>query len=86
MSVLLEHRGWFIKTYGETGRDVVAAIERINGAIAIYGFVRMATQMPRMVSDLKKGSQRMEGSCSRKKGSPAVRGKRREISTLVCKV
>jgi Holliday junction resolvase-like predicted endonuclease len=50
-SVLLEHRGWLIK---EFGRPLVEAIDRINSAIMIYGFVRMATQMPRLVADYRK--------------------------------
>jgi hypothetical protein len=53
-SVLLEHRGWLIK---EFGRPLVEAIDRINSAIMIYGFVRMATQMPRLVVDYKKAYQ-----------------------------
>jgi hypothetical protein len=53
-SVLLEHRGWLIK---EFGRPLVEAIDRINSAIMLYGFVRMATQMPRLVGDYRKAYQ-----------------------------
>ena len=53
-SVLIEHRGWLIKQFG---KPFVETIERINSAIMVYGFVRMATQMPRLVAGLKTSHQ-----------------------------
>jgi hypothetical protein len=55
-TVLLEHRGWFIREY-ESGEKIVNIIEIIDAAIKFYGFIRMATQMPRVVNDFQKAAQ-----------------------------
>lgn len=51
-SILLEHRGYLISEF-KYGKLLVESLERFDRAVAIYGFVRVATQMPRLVSDLK---------------------------------
>ena len=56
-TVLLEHRGWFLKEWGEPGQDIVDAIERVNSAVLLYGFIRLATQMPSVVRNLNKAAQ-----------------------------
>jgi hypothetical protein len=54
-SVISEHRGWFIQQYGESGRQFVEAVEMVNSAVALFGIIRVATSLPKLVSGLRQG-------------------------------
>ncbi|MFZ2162590.1 MAG: hypothetical protein WAW02_10265 [Sideroxyarcus sp.] len=63
-SVLIENRGWIIRM--KYGKQAVDIIEMINGAVMMYGFVRMATEMPRLVMNLKNARQNLQKAAREK--------------------
>jgi hypothetical protein len=54
-SVVSENRGWFIKRFGESGRRFVDAVELVNSAVAIFGLIRVAMSLPKLVGGLRDG-------------------------------
>lgn len=60
--VVRDHRGWFIKTFGEAGRDFVEAVEVAGALAGIYGLGRVAFSLPKVISNLRKVWRNWRGS------------------------
>jgi hypothetical protein len=63
-SAISENRGWFIRRFGEPGRQFVEAVETVNSAVAIFGIVRVAMSLPKLVSGLREGLRGLRRSAA----------------------
>lgn len=52
-SLLLEHRGWIIQTFGDEGRTFLYSLEVFNSVLALYGVARVAMAAPRLVDGVR---------------------------------
>ena len=52
-TVVREHRGWIIETFGDIGRALVEAMEVAESLAAVYGLGRVAFSVPRVISSLR---------------------------------
>ena len=53
-SILHEHRGEIISAFPNNGPRMVRALEMIQSATAIYGFARVAVELPQLVNGLRR--------------------------------
>ena len=52
-SVIREHRGEFIKAYGDAGRKFLNAVDVVSSVVMIYGMARAVTSAPGLFKDLR---------------------------------
>jgi hypothetical protein len=76
-SVISENRGWFIKRFGDSGREFVEAVEIVNSAVALFGIIRMATSLPSLVIRLRQGLHGLRKSAAGIE--PVLTAKQREL-------
>jgi len=52
-SVIREHRGEFIKAYGDSGRRFLSAVDAVSSVVMIYGMARAITGVPGLFRNLR---------------------------------
>ncbi|HEY1867912.1 MAG TPA: DUF4157 domain-containing protein [Candidatus Cybelea sp.] len=53
-SLVQEHRGWIIETWGKDGRDFVTDLDAVNSYIRVYGLVRGGVGLVQLGNALRK--------------------------------
>jgi hypothetical protein len=59
-----ENRGWFIRTFGKSGRQFVERVEMANGVISLFGVVRTAMSLPKIVTGLREVARGLRRSAT----------------------
>lgn len=53
-SVIREHRGWIIERFGESGKDFLEYVDKVNSAVMIYGGARALLGIGQLLNGLRR--------------------------------